>query len=179
LLARRLAEAGCGFIQMFLLSHHKTGYHEGLADNWDDHSEPVRGNIFQAMRRRLPVLDQTVSALIEDIYARGLDRKIMVVVTGEFGRTPRISTRSGLPGREHWGDSMSVLLSGGGLRTGQVIGATNRYAEHPTDRPVQFQEIFATLYTKAGLSLNTREFDLRGRPQYLVDPDVEPIRELV
>ncbi|MFM2094871.1 MAG: hypothetical protein RIS70_1995, partial [Planctomycetota bacterium] len=68
---------------------------------------------------------------------------------------------------------------GGGMRTGQVIGSTNRYAEHPVDRPVQFQEIFATLYTKAGLSLNTREFDLRGRPQYLVDPGIEPMRELI
>ena len=65
------------------------------------------------------------------------------------------------------------------MRTGQVIGATNSTREHPTDRPVKFQEVFATLYTKVGLTLNTREFDLRGRPQYLVEEGVEPIRELV
>ena len=65
------------------------------------------------------------------------------------------------------------------LRNGQVIGSTNKHAEHPVDRPIQFQEIFATLYAKAGLDLNTRQFDLRGRPQYLIDPGIQPIRELI
>jgi hypothetical protein len=65
------------------------------------------------------------------------------------------------------------------MKLGQVIGATNKFAEHPTDRPVKFQEVFATLYAKAGLNVNTREFDLRGRPQYLVEPGIEPMRELM
>jgi len=98
------------------------------------------------------------------------------VVWGEFGRTPRLNKMNS---RDHWPQANCALLAGGGMRLGQVIGATNKYAEYPVDRPVTFQEVFATLYNQAGLDLNYREFDLRGRPQYLVDPGTQPIRELV
>ncbi|MFP6657928.1 MAG: DUF1501 domain-containing protein, partial [Pirellulales bacterium] len=83
-------------------------------------------------------------------------------------------------GRDHWPKVSCALLAGGGMKTGQVIGATNRLGEHATDRPVTFQEVWATLFTSMGLNLSqVREFDLRGRPQYLVDEGVEPLREVV
>jgi hypothetical protein len=178
LLARRLAEAGCGFIHLNLLSIYKNGYFNGLADNWDDHSEAVRGNIFEAMRRRLPVLDRTVTALIEDIYQRGLEKKIMVVVMGEFGRTPRLSTQSGRPGREHWGGSMSVLVSGGGLKTGQVIGATNARAEHPHSRKLDPNDLLATIYRFLGIDPEEAIADATGRPMPIL-PYGTPIDELL
>jgi hypothetical protein len=178
LLARRLAEAGCGFVQMNLLSIYKNGYFNGFADNWDDHSEAVRGNIFEAMRRRLPVLDQTVTALIEDIYQRGLEKKIMVIVTGEFGRTPRINTASGRPGRDHWGGSMSVLVSGGGLKTGQVIGATNARAEYPHSGRLDPNDLLATIYRFLGIDTEAPIPDATGRPMPIL-PYGTPIAELL
>jgi hypothetical protein len=177
LLARRLAEAGCGLIHVNMLSSHPTGYYNGFADNWDDHSEAVRGNIFDGMRRRLPVLDQTVTALIEDIYQRGLDKKIMVVVTGEFGRTPRISTASGRPGRDHWGGAMSVLVSGGGLKTGQVIGATNARGEEPQCRKLDPNDLLATIYNFLGIDTLQTIPDGSGRPMPIL-PYGTPIEEL-
>jgi hypothetical protein len=180
LLARRLAEAGCGFIQLNLLSAAKDGKTGAFVDNWDDHSEPARGNIFEAMRGRLPVLDRTVTALIEDIYQRGLDKKIMVVVTGEFGRTPRISVNpaSGRPGRDHWGGSMSVLVSGGGLPTGQVIGATNARAEYPHNRKLDPNDLLATVYRFLGIDPEQTIPDATGRPMPIL-PYGEPIAELL
>lgn len=178
LLARRLAEAGCGFIQLNLLSIYQNGSLNGFVDNWDDHSEAARGNIFEAMRRRLPVLDRTVTALIEDIYQRGLDEKIMVVVTGEFGRTPRLSTKSGRPGREHWGGSMSVLVSGGGLQTGQVIGATNARGEYPHSRKLDPNDLLATIYRFLGIDTEEAIPDATGRPMPIL-PDGTPIAELL
>ena len=178
LLARRLAEAGCGFIQLNLLSAFKGGRFNNLADNWDDHSQPARGNMFHALRRRLPVLDRTVTALIEDIYQRGLDEKIMVVVTGEFGRTPRISNTTGMPGREHWGGSMSVLVSGGRLRTGQVVGSTNARAEVPQSRPLDPNDLLATIYRFLGINPEEAIPDGRGRPMPIL-PYGEPIGELI
>ena len=105
-----------------------------------------------------------------------MDRDVSVVVWGEFGRTPRLNSMNS---RDHWPQANGAIIAGGGMKMGQVIGKTNKYGEMPVDRPVKFQEVFATLYAKAGLNLNTREFDLRGRPQYLVDPGNEPIRELM
>jgi hypothetical protein len=98
-------------------------------------------------------------------------------VWGEFGRTPKINPGAG---RDHWPQVSCALLAGGGMRTGQVIGATNRLGEHATERPVTFQEVWATLYHNLGLNLRSiREFDLRGRPQYLVDQGVEPLKEVI
>lgn len=177
LLARRLAEAGCGLIQMNLLSIYPDGKQNGFADNWDDHSEAVRGNIFEAMRMRLPVLDRTVSALVEDIYQRGLEKNILVVVTGEFGRTPRITTASGRPGREHWGDSMSVLLAGGSMPSGQVIGSTTSRAERPRDRRLDPNDLLATIYRFLGVDSQSEILNHNGRPMPIL-PYGAPIAEL-
>jgi hypothetical protein len=160
-IARRLVEAGARVVSMNFI-------------RWDWHGGD--GMNFVNSKRDFPLLDSGLSSLLTDLHDRGLDRDVSVVVWGEFGRTPRLNNRNS---RDHWPQANAAILAGGGMKLGQVIGATNRYAEHPVDRPIQFQEIFATLYAKAGLSLNTREFDLRGRPQYLVDPGIEPIRELM
>jgi hypothetical protein len=160
-LARRLVEAGARVVSMNFT-------------RWDWHGGD--GMNFVQARKDFPLLDAALSSLLDDLYDRSLDKHVSLVVWGEFGRTPRLNKNNS---RDHWPQANCAILAGGGMRTGQVIGATNKHAEHPTDRPVTFQEIFATLYAKAGLNLNTREFDLRGRPQYLVEPGTEPMRELV
>ncbi|MGE0758863.1 MAG: DUF1501 domain-containing protein [Pirellulaceae bacterium] len=160
-IARRLVEAGARVVSMNFT-------------RWDWHG-PDGMNFVQA-RKDFPLLDAALSQLLIDLRERGMDRDVSVVVWGEFGRTPRLNKRNS---RDHWPQANCALLAGGGMRTGQVIGATNPYGEYPVERPIKFQEVFATLYTKAGLDLNTRAFDLRGRPQYLVDPEIQPIRELV
>ena len=121
------------------------------------------------------MLDQGVSA-IEDLYQRGMDQDVSVVVWGEFGRTPQINKAAG---RDHWPQVSCALMSGGGMRTGQVIGATNRFGEYAVQRPVTFSEVFATLYRNMGIDANSVTLhDLTGRPQYLVD-HAQPIYELV
>jgi hypothetical protein len=158
LIARRLVEAGARLVSLNF-------------SRWDWH-----GDNFGACRQDCPLLDRALSALIRDLHARGLDRDVSVVVWGEFGRTPKINKDQG---RDHWPQVSFAVLACGGMRTGQVIGATNRLGEVPQDRPVTFQEVWATLYRNMGLNLKAvREFDLRGRPQYLVDDGVEPLREV-
>ena len=123
------------------------------------------------------MLDKGLSALFTDLHSRGLDKDVAVVVWGEFGRTPRLNK---LNSRDHWPGASFALMSGGGMRTGQVIGATDREAGYPTERPVKFQEVFATLYHCIGLDpTNTTVRDHQGRPHYLVDADNKPLRELV
>ena len=125
----------------------------------------------------MPLLDQGVSALVTDLHERGLDKDVSVVVWGEFGRTPKINKDAS---RDHWPQVSCALLAGGGMKTGQVIGETNRLAEYAVKRPVTFQEVFATLYTRLGINLSeVRVFDPNGKPQYLVEPGNDPIRELV
>jgi uncharacterized protein (DUF1501 family) len=98
-------------------------------------------------------------------------------VWGEFGRTPKINKHNS---RDHWPAANCALVAGGGMRTGQVIGSTNRNGEHPDERPIKFQEVFATLYRNAGIDYSkVRVFDLSGTPRYLVEPGIEPIRELI
>ncbi len=159
LMARRLIEAGVRCVTCAF-------------SRWDWHSKN-----FTRGREDMPMLDQGVSALLEDLYNRGLDRDVTVIVWGEFGRTPKIN---GNAGRDHWPKVSCAMLAGGGLRTGQVIGATNRLGEYATDRPVHFQEIFATLYHTLGI--NTQRVtltDRSGRPQYLIDRKYLPLPELV
>jgi uncharacterized protein (DUF1501 family) len=157
--ARRLVEAGARVVSLNF-------------SRWDWH-----GDNFGHLRRHLPLFDQGISALVEDIHARGLDRDVTVVVWGEFGRTPKINANAG---RDHWPRVSTALLAGGGIRAGQVIGATNRLGEEATDRPVTFQEVHATLYHNLGLNLSAiREFDHAGRPYHMVDAGVEPIREVI
>ena len=162
LTARRLVEAG---VRCVTLAYGR----------WDWHGMP-HGTNFENARDHLPQLDQGVSALVQDLHERGLDKDVSVIVWGEFGRTPRINP---LGGRDHWPQVSCAILAGGGMRTGQVIGSTNRLAEHAQDRPIHFQEVFATLYHRLGIDVNTATVnDLTGRPQYLVD-HVQPLRELI
>lgn len=162
LIARRLVEAGARVVSM---NHSRWDWHGGDGLN------------FPRTREEAPLLDQGLSALVQDLHDRGLDKDVSVVVWGEFGRTPKINKMNS---RDHWPAVSFALLAGGGMRTGQVIGSTNRLGEHAHDRPVTFQEVFATLYHNVGIdtSLATVE-DLQGRPQYLVDSGVIPIRELI
>jgi uncharacterized protein (DUF1501 family) len=121
-------------------------------------------------------LDQGVAALVSDLYERGLERDVSVLVWGEFGRTPKINERAG---RDHWPNVACALLAGGGMRTGQVIGATDRLAAEAVDRPVGFQEVFATLYYNLGIDPTAATVtDLNGRPHYLADGQ-RPIAELI
>jgi uncharacterized protein (DUF1501 family) len=149
--------------------------------NWDTHA--VNYDNFIDMRQRLPLYDKVVTALVEDLYARGLDKKVLLVVTGEFGRSPRISQSSGGAkgmryGREHWPQAMSVLVSGGGMRHGQVIGSTNDKGEHPHDRELTPNDLWATVYKHLGINQHDAILDYTGRPQHIL-PFGEPIRELL
>lgn len=184
LLARRLVEAGSSFVTVVMENPLKTGeqFPNGVIYNWDSHA--VNGHIFNDARFRLPIYDQAVTALVEDIYNRGLDKKVMVVVTGEFGRTPRIShqvgTQTGVmqPGRDHWPNAMSVLVCGGGMRTGQVIGSTNAKGEAPQERPLSPNDLWASVYRHLGIDYRQSFPDLSGRPMPIL-PDGEPIHELL
>ncbi len=158
LTARRLIEAGARCVTVAF-------------SFWDWH-----GNNFGNARKNFPDLDQGVSALVEDLHERGLDKDVSVVVWGEFGRTPRINKQAG---RDHWPKVTCALLAGGGMRTGQVIGSTTRDGGEAKDRPVTFPEVFATLYHNLGIETDTTTTaDLNGRPQYLVD-SAKPIAELI
>jgi hypothetical protein len=159
LLARRLVEAG---VRVVTLSY----------SFWDWH-----GNNFSIAKQNLPDLDEALSALIEDLHDRGMENDVTVLAWGEFGRTPRINPQGG---RDHWPNVSCALLAGGGLKTGQVIGATDRLGGEATDRPVHFQEIFATVYHALGINPNTSTVpDLTGRPHYLVDGAYQPMKELI
>lgn len=158
LLSRRLVEAGARCVTLAF-------------GNFDTHESN-----FPSLSQQLPMLDQGLSALIEDLHDRGLESDVSVVAWGEFGRTPRINPRGG---RDHWAPVSCALLAGGGMRMGQVIGSTNRLGELPHDRPIHYQDVFATLYRQLGIDVEfTTIPDHRGRPQYLLDRR-EPIRELV
>ncbi len=112
-----------------------------------------------------------------DLHERGLDKDVSVVVWGEFGRTPKLNNNNS---RDHWPTCNAAMLAGGGMRTGQVIGETNKFAEEPVTRPVKFQEVFATLYHNMGLDAHRdRVFDSSGIPRYPADSDIEPIHELI
>ncbi len=175
LLARRLAEAGSSVITIDALA-------PTLSDryfSWDDHiNVQTRWDLRDAMNYRAPFMDQAIATLIEDVYARGLDRKIMIVAVGEFGRTPRLTHASGLIGRDHWPAAQSALVSGGGLRMGQVVGATNRRGEYPVERPLTPRDLLATIYRHLGLDSTIQFPDLSGRPISILG-EGEAIRELV
>jgi hypothetical protein len=175
LLARRLAEAGAAVITIDALAPSLSARYF----SWDDHiNVQTRWDLGDAMRHRAPFLDQALSALIEDVYARGLDRRVLVVAAGEFGRTPRVVRADGLIGRDHWPDAQSALISGGGLRMGQVIGATNRRGEYPAQRPLAPQDLLATIYRHLGIDHRAEFRDFAGRPIPIL-PGGEPIQELL
>jgi uncharacterized protein (DUF1501 family) len=178
LLARRLVEAGTSFVTMQMQDPHIPG----AIGNWDIHA--VNGHLFEDARARLPVYDRAIAALIEDIYDRGLDKKVMLIVSGEFGRTPRINSRKGTaskvvqPGRDHYPGAMSVLVAGGGMQTGQVVGSTTARGERPKDRRLDPNDLLATVYRHLGIDSQERIPDATGRPAPLI-PHGEPIVELL
>lgn len=170
LLARRLVEAGVRLVTVDF------PYVPGqTAKSWDDHASVW--NIFEEMKQRLPVLDQVVSALITDLTDRGLDKDVLLLVMGEMSHTPRLTSFNGQPGRDHWGRAMSVFVSGGGLKMGQVVGSTTSRGEEPLNRPITPNDFLATLYHAMGVPLDTQFRDFSGRPIPIV-PDGSPISEL-
>jgi len=176
LTCRRLVEAGVRFVQC--QAEFRLPAEIGRTSNWDDHS--VNADIFRAYEEKLPVLDHSLSALVEDLHERGLDRHVLVLFCGEFGRTPmiRYQDESRRPGRDHWSRAMSVFAAGGGLRMGQVIGATNSRAEEPVERAMDSNCLLATLYARFGINPQSTFVDRSGRPLAIL-PVGEPIRELV
>jgi hypothetical protein len=159
LLARRLVQAG---VRVVTLSY----------SFWDWH-----GRNFKHARENFPDFDQALCALIQDLDDRGMLANTTVIAWGEFGRTPKINKDGG---RDHWPNVSCALLAGGGLRTGQMIGSTDRHGGEAVNRPVTFQEIFATLYRSLGIdAATTTVTDYSGRPHYLVDDNVQPMRELI
>lgn len=171
LLARRLVEAGTRLVTIdFPCVPGQKAF------SWDDHASVW--NIFEQMRIRLPVLDQVVSALIEDIHGRQLQDEVLLLVMGEMSHTPKLNYYQGQPGREHWGQSMSLLLSGGGMPMGQVIGSTNHKGEEPRERPLTPNDVLATWYSYLGIPPETHFQDFVGRPTPIV-PNGRPITELI
>src|SRR5262249_50995915 len=143
--------------------------------DWDHHSS-AEGDIFHALEHILPLLDRSLFALFQDLRSRGLEDDVLVVVLGEFGRTPRITYPG--PGREHWADAGCALFFGGALRMGQVIGETDSRAERARTGNVGFQNLIGTIYHVLGIDRRAQLTDFNGRPQYLLD-DPEPVRELI
>lgn len=181
LLARRLVEAGCSFVTMVLenpLAPGQSSFPEGVIYNWDSHA--VNGHIFNDAKYRFPFYDRAVTALIEDLYARGLDQRVMLIVTGEFGRTPKLEYQKSdnRPGRDHWPQSMSLIVSGGGMKVGQIVGSTDSRGMHPKDRPMSPNDLWATMYRHLGINPETSFPDHTGRPMPVL-PYGEAIRELV
>ena len=158
LMARRLVEAGVRCVTLSFGS-------------WDRHHSN-----FARLPLQLNKFDQGITALVEDLHARGLQDDVSVIAWGEFGRTPRINENAG---RDHWPQASCALLAGGGMRMGQVIGSTNRLGEVPQDRPLDYQNVFATLYRQLGIDpMTTTVPDFAGRPHYMLDIR-EPIDELI
>jgi len=159
LLARRLVEAGSTFVTC----------HFG---GWDHH-----WNLQSGMESYLPRVDQAVSGLFTDLAERGLYENVLVVLCGEFSRTPRLNNggnggpplSKGTPGRDHWGNAMFCLLGGGGVRGGQIVGATNRRGEYPVERPLRPGDIHHTIYHVLGVNPNTRFINHAGRPVVAID----------
>jgi hypothetical protein len=157
LLARRLCEAGVGFV---------TIHHGG----WDMH-----GQIVQGMKSLAPQVDHAVAAFLEDTAGRGLDQDILLVITGEFGRTPRINPSAG---RDHWAPLSTLALAGGGLKMGQVIGESNAKAEVPKSTPITPQDLMATVFQVLGIPQDLHYEDPSGRPTPMIDGG-KPIAELI
>ena len=157
LLARRLIEAGVTFVSTRVSS-------------WDDHN-----GIAKRMKAKGPSYDQALAALVSDLHEREMDRDVLVVAMGEFGRTPKVNKNAG---RDHWGAVMSVLLAGGGLKAGQIIGSSTPKGEVPQDNPYRPENVLAMVYRHLGIDPQQTFPDLSGRPRYLLE-ERRPIAELV
>jgi hypothetical protein len=163
LLARRLVEAGVPFVTVNCVP-------------WDHHGTPPQLKTEEGAKKLIPPLDVAIGALIDDLIERGLYDSTLVVAMGEFGRTPRMNKDAG---RDHWGKTFSVLMGCGSMRMGQVIGRSNERGEHVVERPINPQDVAATVYHHLGIDARRVIFDDRaGRPTYLIDGG-DPIRELV
>jgi hypothetical protein len=162
LLARRLVESGVSFVTINL--------YEKDVDWWDDHYK-----IEPNLRKRLPAYDQALSTLIEDLEARGQRDRVLVAAFGEFGRAPRIDSNAG---RGHWPKAMHAVLSGGGLKAGQVVGSTTSNGGEPHDRPLKPADLLATMYHAIGIDPAATVIDRQNRPIPIL-PEGEPIRELI
>jgi hypothetical protein len=176
LLARRLVEAGTAVVTVQM----NTPRNGEEFTNWDDHIQNAGrpGHFAKFMRVRLPYLDEALGALVDDVYQRGLDRRVLIVVMGEFGRTPRLSHNANGTGRDHWPQAGTALLSGGGLRMGQAVGATNSKGEYPVAAPVTPQDVLATIYRHLGIDPRHEFADFAGRPIPIL-PHGEPIADLI
>jgi hypothetical protein len=162
LLARRLCEAGCSFV---------TFDYANSSQGWDMHS-----NMLPQLHQACPPMDRAVSAFLDDLEQRGLSDKILLVITGEFGRTPRIN---GDAGRDHWGPLCTLALAGGGLNMGRVVGESTARAEGPRSQPIYPKDLMATIFHVLGIDPQQQFVDQSGRPQYLLDEGARPIAELI
>jgi uncharacterized protein (DUF1501 family) len=169
--ARRLVEAGVPVVTLTPRNRNPGPMCNG---EWDHHD-----HIFRCLRAVVPQLDRSIHALLTDLHDRGLEKDVGVVVWGEMGRTPRVGTQKGTTaGRDHWPQAGFALMAGGGLQTGQVVGATDPRAENPKGQAYTPQNILATLYHILGIDPVTTLPDHQGRPVYLLD-DREKVAELV
>jgi hypothetical protein len=172
LIARRLVEAGTTFVTLDLSYH-------GASGTWDNHGDniPPYGGISKGLGPLLPLFDHLITTLVSDLEARGLLDKVMVIAMGEFGRTPSMGTQDSTDGRNHWPEVMSMCLAGGGLRHGQVIGATEKDGGTIKERPVTPADLAATLFRYFGVPQEFQYLDHQGRPRFVVDGG-SPIAEL-
>jgi hypothetical protein len=162
LLARRLCEAGCGFVTLNYANSNQ---------GWDMHNKMT-----PQLQQACPPLDRAIGVFLDDLADRGLAEKVLLVITGEFGRTPRIN---GDAGRDHWGPLCTLALAGGGLKMGQVVGESSAKAEVPKTTPIHPKELMATVFHVLGIDPQLQFTDPSGRPQYLLPEGAKPIAELV
>lgn len=157
LTARRLIEAGVGCVTLAI-------------GGWDTH-----GDNFKTLRKQLPLVDRGVANLVQDLHDRGLDKDVVVIMWGEFGRTPKVNNTAG---RDHWAPVMSALVAGGGLKMGQAVGSSTARGERPKDRPYTCSQVLATLYHAMGIDPAIQFTDGSGRPRYVLE-NREPVVELL
>jgi hypothetical protein len=174
LLARRLVESGVSFVTIDLSYHTASG-------TWDNHGIPggVYGGINKGLKPLLPLFDHMITTLVSDLEQRGMLDEVLVIAMGEFGRTPQMGTQGSTDGRNHWPQVMSMCLAGGGMRHGQVIGATEKDGGHIKSRPVTPGDIAATIYHHMQVPLDQTYVDESGRPIFIVQENGRPIEELV
>lgn len=174
LLARRLVEAGVSFVTIDLSYHASSG-------TWDTHGDniPPYGGIKNGLGPLLPLFDHLYTTLLDDLGERGLLDDVLVLAMGEFGRTPQMGTQDSIDGRNHWPVVMSMCVAGGGMRHGQIIGATEADGGNIKERPVTPSDIAATIYHHMDVPLEGFYNDHRGRPRPIVEANGQPIRELL
>ena len=174
LLARRLVEAGVSFVTIDLSYHTASG-------TWDNHGDniPPYGGISRGLKPLLPLFDHLLTTLVSDLEQHDLLDDVLVIAMGEFGRTPNMGTQGSTDGRNHWPQVMSMCLAGGGMRHGQIIGATEKDGGQIKNRPVTPGDLAATIYHHMEVPLNATYEDTRGRPHFIVQENGRPLDELV